>query len=564
MGVRFTLVNLLKMVLTSLVHFKLNYLIYSILVLQVFVDQAYATQENVNITLCGNGCQESFYSENQASVLQNKIKRSRLLKLYSQSSLPEEKEALRFELNSIQILIANQLNSKLPQNQKVAGDSGEAVITAGSLPIVIDIPISEGSLFDTKGAVTSVGSLSEIIEVPKNQESQIVEREIPSVMAMKVEVSETSAVKAVQAEVGETPSVMAMQIEVSETPAVKAMKAEVSETSAVKSVQTEVSEIPSQWDYCELKEVSKSIGIFEQLYLARAPENKFWEGEELLQRELTNVNAWFNKLKATIKSKTEVVSLSDADELFKQLNDGNGITVFESLRRLEKFLESERVNLILNYSEMQDIVADTLLQLHAIIENLDLAIKGEKSQEAALFDIATIMNSKHGFDNYQERIDFIMQVTLLDIVFRDNSVSGQDKNKQDINLLVAIDHIKYQMAKRNLKTVDELRKVLTEVKEFSTQSNNKINCMPESILVQKNDFDTGKSLDLGSSFFTTIMLSEPKGKVVSTPVLKPWTSYIEADCLSLNKWQTTHNFWCTSDSQVGCDRLSSGICRSTQ
>jgi hypothetical protein len=514
------LVNLLKIVLATLV-------------LQVIVVQAFADS-------CRNGCQAPFYSENPSAGFQNKIKRSRLLKLYSQSSLPEEKEALKLELNSIQILIANQLNSKLPQKPESAVSGGEADVTEASLPFAVETP-------------TMVGSQSVTVELPTIEGSLPVATETLTTAGSLTGIIGTPATEASQAEVNEAPVVMDSQAKASET------EGAISEVKSSPSTSTQLDK--SQLDYCDLEEVNKSIGSFEQLYLAQAPVNKFWEGEELLQRELVNINIWLGKINEINKIKSENMNSAEAAELIKLLNEGNGITVFESLRRLEQFLETERMNLILNYSEMQDFVADTLLQLHAINENLDRVNKGEESPEAALLDIVTAINSKNGFDNYQERIDFIMQVILLDIVFRDSNVSSQDKNKQDINLLVAIENIKYQMAKRNLKTVDDLKKILAEAQEISTLSNNKISCLPKPILVQKNDFYTGKSLDLGSSFFSTMIISKPPGKVVSTPVLKPWTTYIDPDCLSLNKWQTTHSFWCTSDSQTGCDRITVGTCR---
>jgi hypothetical protein len=282
---------------------------------------------------------------------------------------------------------------------------------------------------------------------------------------------------------------------------------------------------------CHFYNSVDSYQLLEQFYLPRAPINKFWEGAQLLIREVSNINSWFRVLSESIQNNIIKNGSIEADEIFKLLNEGSAIPVLESLKRLEQFLESERITLILKYDEIENLIPTTYTQLHNIIDEIELASKNVKPKESALLDIFNIISSKNNLTQYSDRIDFMMRVILGEIIFR-----AQYEKKEDIKVLALFDTI----------NVEDQNKVIDL---------NKINlaCQSQEILEKKNIYFTNPVFEINSEKVNTGMLSV-------LPVLKSWTSYVEPKCLKLKQWQTNHNFLCDSDSQEGCDRSLASSC----
>jgi hypothetical protein len=313
------------------------------------------------------------------------------------------------------------------------------------------------------------------------------------------------------------------------------------------------------WSPCELEATSKSLVLVARIYQNLPPTNKFWEGAVFLMREVTEIYRWLDLVRHTVHNNSSTIEPIEVEELFELLLDGSGLNILESLRRLEFFLESERITLILKYSDLQDVVAETFFKLHSIIESLEQAVRNEKPRETAILAIAAVLEKDNLAIDFREHIDFIMRVILEDIVFRSDY-----KSWQDIEILAAFDNINHQIINRDLKNLDELYQAVEKAKSESRVLTEKLNCESQWHSRPDNNYVKSEVVRFERAVFENLAVNEVRGKSTVNVVLKAWSSYIESKCLQLPRWQTNHRFWCVSDHQIGCERIFASVCKSTQ
>lgn len=266
---------------------------------------------------------------------------------------------------------------------------------------------------------------------------------------------------------------------------------------------------------------------------AAVPSDKFTEALALYHRELPQFFKWiesYSEIKNDVVGDSQgVQSALQSYLFFELLNEKSALSLIESMNRLLTFLESERLFLILRYDEFQDLTAEILYVLQELV-SLSLDWQGGVLTDSEyLKKLEAYLGTDKNRLYFKEGLDHLLQVLIFELNFR-LQTSQTDK--------LGFLHIE---KKSNTPNVGSDSNELAEVSV----------CVIPDV-----------SLGLDAHFETIIALDSANlGEFTSQPVLKPWPEFVESKCQVLNKWQTNHNFNCSSDFQEGCNRLFATVCK---
>jgi hypothetical protein len=273
-------------------------------------------------------------------------------------------------------------------------------------------------------------------------------------------------------------------------------------------------------------------------------KDKFTEGLALYLREFPQLIKWIDsysevEVNSSLQSSMSPSELGLSYLFFDLLKEKSSLTLLKSLNRILTFLESERLFLILRYEGFQDMSAELLFGLQELVgHSLDWS-GGVLSDGALLAKLEIYLSNEKKRLYLKEGLNHLFQVLLVELKLRQEKSQLGDL-RELLFFSLNQDNSEYQGV-LDLKIEDN------EDLEIS------VCALPDMNIGLDAHFETMISMISADSYGGS--------QFDSSPVLKPWQNFITPDCQLLNKWQTNHQFNCSSDFQEGCDRLFTTICK---